>query len=74
MSDVIRSQFFLPFVVAAALVVALAWVLYRTWVALRELRLRQQEGSQEQQRLKVSSTWPTEWKLWGSWPGASSTT
>jgi signal transduction histidine kinase/CheY-like chemotaxis protein len=52
MSDLFRSQFFLPFVVAAALVAALGWVLYRTWSTLRELRFRQQESSEEQRRLE----------------------
>ena len=55
MSDLIRSQFFLPFVVAATLVVALCSVLYRTWRTLRELRLRQQETSQLDERWGTSS-------------------
>ena len=52
MSELIRSNFFLPLVVLFALVVTLAWALYRSWRALRELRSSQRESAEEGQRLE----------------------
>jgi len=38
MSELIRSNFFLPMVLASALLLLLAWALYRSWLTRRELR------------------------------------
>ncbi len=52
MSELFRSQFFLPLVVLSALVVTLLWALYRSRQTLRELRSGQRVSTQHQQRLE----------------------
>ena len=51
MSEFIRSPFFLPAMVLSALVPVLAWALYRTRGAQRDLRARLEENEETRKRL-----------------------
>ena len=52
MSDLIRSQFFLPLVMVSALVLVLTWALYRTWKSRRKLRAAHRQDNENIQQLR----------------------
>ena len=51
MSELIRSHFFLPLVLVSALMLVLAWALYRVWKSRRELLASHREDAESIQQL-----------------------